>query len=185
LGGNFIVSVSPLHDSEGKLTGCVHVAHGINERKQAEDALRQSETRYRLLHDSIRDAFVQVTMDGRIIDFNDIYCQMLGYSPQELRTLTYRELTPERWHAIEYLIVREQIIPRGYSDVYEKEYQRKDATIIPVELRTILSYDAAGLPSAMWAIVRDITERKQAEESLRLSEQKFSWLLPTTRPPSR
>ncbi len=99
---------------------------------------------------------------------------MLGYSPQELRTLTYRELTPERWHAIEDLIVREQIIPRGYSDVYEKEYRRKDATIIPVELRTILSYDAAGLPSAMWAIVRDITERKQADESLRLSEQKFS-----------
>ena len=53
LGGYFIVSVSPLHDSEGKLTGCVHVAHDITERKLAEEALRQSEQRVRLKLESI------------------------------------------------------------------------------------------------------------------------------------
>ncbi len=143
----------------------------ITERKRAEEALRQSESRYRMLHESLRDPFVQVSMDGRIIEFNDLYCQMLGYSPEELRMLTYRDLTPERWHASEETIVREQIIGRGYSDVYQKEYRRKDGTIIPVELRTILSRDEEGRPSSMWGIVRDITERKKAENALRESEE--------------
>ena len=53
LGGNFVVSVSPLHDSEGKLVGCIHVARDINERKEAEEALRQSEQRVRMKLESI------------------------------------------------------------------------------------------------------------------------------------
>ncbi len=137
----------------------------ITELKQTEEALRQSEARYRTLHESLRDAFVQVDMDGRIVEFNDVYCQMLGYSAEELRKLTYRDLTPEHWHAFEERILQEQIIPRGYSDVYEKEYRRKDGTVFPVELRTVLWRDECGRPIAMWGIIRDITERKQAEQA--------------------
>jgi PAS domain S-box-containing protein len=107
-------------------------------------------------------------MDGRIIECNDLYCQMLGYSPDELRELTYQQLTPERWRAFEESIVQDQIIAGGYSDVYEKEYRRKDGAIIPVELRTMLSRDASGRPDTMWAIVRDITERKRAQDTQRL-----------------
>ena len=154
-------------DESGKPRRMVGAMQDITERKQAEEALRQSETRYRMLHESLRDPFVQVGMDGRIIEFNDLYCHMLGYSPEEMRELTYQELTPESWHPLEARIVQEQIIARGYSDVYEKEYRRKDGTIFPVELRTILARDAAGRPSGMWAIVRDITDRKKAEEALK------------------
>jgi PAS domain S-box-containing protein len=139
----------------------------VTKRKRAEEALQESEKRYRILHENMRDAFVQVSIDGRIIEFNDLYCKMLGYSPGEMRKLTYQELTPERWHAFEESIVREHVIPRGYSDVYEKEYRRKDGIIIPVEMRTILSRDASGRPNGMWAIVRDITERKRTEEALK------------------
>lgn len=140
------------------------------ERARAEEALRQSETRYRLLHENLRDAFVQVDMDGHIRDCNDLYCQMLGYSREELSSLTYHELTPERWHALEAAIVNDQVITRGFSDVYEKEYRRKNGTIFPVELRTILSRDTSGRPNGMWAIIREISDRKHAEEALRESE---------------
>ena len=61
-------------------------------------------------------------------------------------------------------IVTQQIIPKGYSGIYEKEYRKKDGTIFPVELRTFLLKDDAGNPSSMWAIVRDITERKLAHQ---------------------
>ena len=105
-------------------------------------------------------------MDGRVLEFNHLYCQMLGYSPDEVRKLTYQELTPERWHVFEEGIVRDQILLRGYSDVYEKEYRRKDGSVIAVELRAMLVRDAAGQPDTMWALVRDITDRKASEARL-------------------
>jgi len=172
-------SAVPMRTPDEKIFGVVVLNQDITERKRAEEALCQSEMRYRMLHESLRDPFVQVSMDGRIIEFNDLYCQMLGYSPEELRMLTYSELTPERWHALEDGIVREQIIPQGYSEVYEKEYRRKDGTVIPVELRTILSYEE-GRPSAMWAIVRDITQRKRAEEELRWAKERAEILSHTS-----
>ncbi|MBE0670169.1 MAG: diguanylate cyclase, partial [Anaerolineales bacterium] len=138
----------------------------IIQRKQAEDALKLSERKYRLLHESMIDGFVSVDMNGNILDCNDIYLYMLGYSREELTQLTYFELTPEKWHAAEADIVENQIIKRGYSDVYEKEYIRKDGTIFPVELRTVLLRDEAGNPMGMWAIARNITERKYDELAL-------------------
>lgn len=137
-------------------------------------ALRESEGRYRMLHETLRDAFVRVAMDGRIVECNDAYCQMLGYSAEEVLALTYLQLTPERWHDTEAAIVRDQILVRGYSDVYEKEYSRKDGTTIPVELRTILARDETGRPVAMWAIVRETSERRKVEEALRAANEQLS-----------
>ena len=154
-------------DVDGRLKRVIGVATDISTRKQAEAELRRSEGRYRLLHESLRDGFVQVTMEGRIIDCNEVYSRMLGYSAEELRLLTYIQITPECWHKIEAAIVHDQILPRGYSDIYEKEYRRKEGNVFPVELRTILLCDDDGKPSAMWAIVRDITQRKKNEQELK------------------
>jgi PAS domain S-box-containing protein len=145
----------------------------ITERRTASEALRGSEKKYRQLHESLRDAFVRVAMDGRIMEFNDSYRKMLGYAADELQALTYIDLTPENWHAGEAAIVQTQILPKGYSDIYEKEYRRKDGTVFPVELRTFLLRDDAGTPSGMWAIVRDLTERKQAEQERRALEEQL------------
>jgi PAS domain S-box-containing protein len=121
----------------------------------------------------MRDAFVQVEMSGRIQHCNDLYCQLVGYARDELATKTYVDLTPAHWHAMEAAIVQAQVLPRGFSDVYEKEYRRKDGTIVPIELRTILVADANGRPESMWAIVRDIGARKAAEAPLAASEARF------------
>jgi PAS domain S-box-containing protein len=115
-------------------------------------------------------------MDGRILEFNDLYCAMLGYEREELLALTYVDLTPGRWHAFEAAIVVEQVLPRGHSEVYEKEYRRKDGTVFPVELRTVLLRDDSGAPTAMWATVRDVSGRRRAEEALRESEARFKSL---------
>jgi PAS domain S-box-containing protein len=149
----------------GLLTGAV-----VTERKQAEDALRVSEGRYRRLHESMRDCFTQANMSGEIVDANPAFLAMLGYSEQEVFELRYQDLTPERWIAFEQGIVETQILPLGHSNVYEKEYIKKDGTVFPVELRTFLLRDDDGQPSGMWAIVRDITERKRTEDALHQSE---------------
>jgi two-component system, cell cycle sensor histidine kinase and response regulator CckA len=141
--------------------------------REAEEALRASETKFRMLHQSMTDAFAAVDMAGRITDYNEAFLTMLGYEPEEIGRLTYQDLTPQGWHGMEADIVREQVLVRGYSDIYEKEYMRKDGTVFPVELRTTLLRDADGIPVLMWAIVRDITDRKQKEAALRESEAKY------------
>ena len=138
----------------------------ITLRKRAEKSLRESEDKYRKLHESMMDGFVRVDMDGRIIEYNRAYQEMLGYSDEELRSLTYIELTPGKWHAMESRLMQEQIFPHGFSVPYEKEYRRKDGTVFPVELRTYVIRDAGGASVSMWAVVRDITERKRAEQTM-------------------
>lgn len=149
------------------------ITRDITERKQNQEILAKSEKKYRELYQSMRDAYVTVDMDGRILEFNDTYLEMLGYSSEEIRALTFQDITPKKWHIFEQSIVDTQILPLGYSEVYEKEYIRKDGLIIPVELRAFLVRDEVGKPTSLWAIVRDITERKQAQIALQESEQRF------------
>ena len=148
----------------------------ITERKHAEETIRKSETKYRRLYQSMRDGFAIVNMDGTITEFNEAFREMTGYTRKELFTLTYRDLTPEKWHDLEAKIVEEQVLTRGYSDTYEKEYRKKDGTLFPIVLRTFLIKDEQGNNTGMWAIVRDITERKRAEEAL-LERLRFEELL--------
>ncbi len=158
---------SILHGFEITWSRALYSLINVSDFKQADEALKLSEYRYRQLYGSMMDAFVRVDMEGYILEFNDIFLNMLGYSAEEMYKLKYCDITPEKWHAYEDDIVKEQVMVRGYSDVYEKEYRRKDGVIFPVELRTILLRDNVGIPIGMWAFVRDITKRKLDEEKLR------------------
>ncbi|MFH0974768.1 MAG: PAS domain S-box protein [Spirochaetota bacterium] len=142
--------------------------NSILEEKRTTAALCESEAKYKLLYSSMRDAFAGVDMEGHIVDYNEPYLSMLGYTAEEITSLTYNDITPEKWYAMEADIIKNQVLTRGYSDIYEKEYRRKDGAILPVELRTILVKGESGKYTAMWAIVRDITERKNTEESLKM-----------------
>jgi PAS domain S-box-containing protein len=155
---------TPLVDAGGTVIGVASFVKDITARKKIEDTLRSSESRYRRLHQSMMDGYVYVSIDGVIQDFNDSYRLMLGYSPEELSELNYRDITPQRWHDAEDRIIKEQVLTRGYSDVYEKEYCHKNGTIFPVELRAFLIKDEGGSNIGMWAIVRDITERTSAQK---------------------
>ncbi|NTU81075.1 MAG: PAS domain S-box protein [Chloroflexales bacterium] len=164
----------------------VIVMTDISVRKATEEALRHSERAFRTLYESMRDAFVSVDMQGTIRQHNRSFQELLGYSGEELAQLTYEDITPAQWHAAEARIVQEEILPQGYSAVYEKEYRRKDGTIVPIELRTVLTHDDQGQPAGMWAIIRDITTRRQVEERLqRLQEVTASFAATETLPEVR
>ena len=102
------------------------------------DALQESEGKYRRLHESITDGVVAVDMMGNILETNPTFESMLGYAGEELRRITYQDLTPEKWRALDAQVVAEQVMPKGHSEVYEKAYWRRDGTIFPVELRRYL-----------------------------------------------
>lgn len=136
------------------------------EKKETAAALSQAEMRYRQLYESALDGIVSTDLEGRFIDFNESYRQMLGYSEKELKSKTLWDITPEKWYKFQKGIVH-QILTRGYSEFYEMEYVHKDGHFIPVELSTYLSNDDEGNPIGMWAFCRDISKRKETEETLR------------------
>jgi PAS domain S-box-containing protein len=123
------------------------------------------ETRLRLLA-SLHDAYAYVDMNGNLLDCNNHFCSITGYAKQELLNLTFRDLTPIKWHSVESKIIEEHVSQHGYSPVYEKEYIHRNGNIFPVEIRTFLLRTTTGKPQGMWALVRDISERKSTEEKL-------------------
>jgi len=167
-------ALSPSHRTDADGTpALLIVLSDVTERLRAEEVLRESGEKYSRLYETMRDAFVSVDMDGRILDFNSAYQEMLRYTGDELRALTYVDLTPQKWHAMQAEIMSRQVIDLGHSTLYEKEYRRKDGTVFPVELRTSLIRDSSGQPLMMWKIIRDITTRKQVEVELRTASQKL------------
>ncbi|MBI5094622.1 MAG: PAS domain S-box protein [Candidatus Hydrogenedentes bacterium] len=158
-----IITVSESERGIRRLDGIVS---DITDCKRSELALYESEEKHRRLHKGMTDGYVCMDMAGHIIETNRPYRAMLGYSEEELARLTNQDLTPANWHPIEAEIVRDQVLSRGYSDVYEKEYFRKGGGVVSVELHTFLQRDAGGNAEAMWAIVRDITTRKRVQHAL-------------------
>ncbi len=130
----------------------------------ANTRLRISETKYRRLHESMRDGFVYLDMRGRIRESNETYRQMLGYTVKELTGLRHIDLMPEKRHALHQDTVDRQVLTQGFSEVIETEYRNKDGTLFPVELRLFLIRNDFGEHEGMWAIVRDITERMRGEK---------------------
>jgi len=147
----------------------------ITERKKAEEALRESEECYRTLYESSRDGIATANLQGTITECNQAYAKMLGRSREELKKIRYQDITPSKWHSFNEKTFQE-VMERGYSDVFEKEYIRKDGTVFPVSLHTWRINDADGNPIGVGSIVRDITERKRAEEALQESERRYCLL---------
>ncbi len=145
----------------------------LAEAGRARDAGRTSEDRFRALFDMSRDGIVFVDLDGHIEEMNQAYLDLVGYGRDEITTHTYQDLTPEKWRAIEAEIIETQVMQRGFSDEYEKEYVRKDGSTAPISLRTILVRDLEGRPIRFMGIVRDITELKEKEEALKASERRY------------
>ena len=107
----------------------------ITDRKRAEEALRGSEVKYRGFYESTHDGIAMTDIKGNIVECNRAYADMLGYTQKGIRGLTYQQTTPAKWHDMERDIVINKILKTGYSDIYEKEYIKKDGTVFPISIR--------------------------------------------------
>jgi PAS domain S-box-containing protein len=168
---DMVIFKSLFNNASGAPAGIVGVGLDITARKRFERALLASQARYRALLASMRDGFVVADRQNRIVDSNPAFRDMLGYSAKELAHLTYRDFTPEIWHEVEETILRTAVDVHGFSDVFEKEYRRKDGSIFPVALRLHRYPSQAGDDCRYFAIVRDITEVKNIEAALRYAKE--------------
>ncbi len=137
----------------------------ISDRMEAEQALRLSEERFRAVYNNAANGMGTRTLDGTIKDLNPAFLNMVGYTMDEIRQLEpgvlydtrYVELEKGLW---ERALRGEEIPP------YEKEYIRKDGTIVYTEVRASLERDDEGNTIGIVAIMTDITERKRLEQAL-------------------
>jgi len=135
-----------------------------NERKQTEEALRKSEERYRTLFEESRDAIYTTSQEGEILDANQSMFNLFGYSREEMIGLKAREtyvLFEDR------LKFQQKIEREGFVRDYEIKLRKKDGTEMDCLLTATVRKAADGNILGYQGIIRDITERKRAEEEYR------------------
>lgn len=154
--------------SNGKLAR-FEMAVDITDRILAEEALRESQERYKILVESSLDAIYLESFDGVVLDCNLAACEMLGYSKDELLGMNTIDLLPADSRDILPRIIRE-LKTRGRSFV-EGENLRKDGTRIPVESWARVIDTSSGKRVVVY--VRDITKRKKTQMELVESERRF------------
>jgi PAS domain S-box-containing protein len=173
LGGHFLVTCSPLFDNDGRMIGSVHVARDITERKRAEQVLRDSEERFRAAYEQAAIGMEMLDLEGRLLRGNGWLGQMLGYDEQELRQLTFAEITHPDDLREELPLFNRLLAGEIPSYSIEKRYLHKEGH--PVWVRVTSSLVRTSDPYRI-SIIEDITERKRAEEAMheaneRLQEQ--------------
>lgn len=177
LGGDFLVTTTPIFDDNNRLIGSIHVARDITERKRAEEALRQSEEKYRGLIDICPDSVLVTDLTGKTLFVSKETWKLLDVPEQTelLGQSTFDYLIePDRPRLAANYVELLTVGRRGYT---EYTVLRPNGTKVPIELSSVLIRDAEGEPVGSMAIIRDISERKRAQEELRQSEEKYRGLV--------
>jgi PAS domain S-box-containing protein len=166
-------SLQPVKEPTGKVSGVVLSLVSVTDRKLAQEAHRESELRYRSLFQESRDAVVITTRDGKFIDMNQSTIDQLGYTREELMEMEIRMLYahPEDRDRFQEVIERE-----GFVRDYEVKFRKKDGAELDCLFTATIRRGHDGTVLGYQGIIRDITDRKKAEEALRESEKQLRYL---------
>ncbi len=192
--GSWLSKSTPLKDAEGRIIGAVEVVYDITERKRLEEVLAQVngelverieertgeliESREMLDHAFALSPIGQalVAPDGRFLKANATLCRILGYSERELLTKTFQDLShPDDLDAD---LANVQQVLAGEIETYEmeKRYLHGEGHLVWAQLNVSLVRDGARQPNFFIAQIQDITRRKQAEQALKETVERFDLL---------
>ena len=145
----------------------------IADRNRAEAALRESEERFRGTFENAAVGVAHGDADGRLLRVNERLCDIIGYSREELLARTFQDVTHPDDLAFNVELYMTLMRGESLSFSLEKRYIRKDGSLVWVNVSVSLQRDAAGKPAYAIALIQDISERKQAEEALRLANARL------------
>ncbi|WP_052050918.1 PAS domain S-box protein [Leptolyngbya sp. KIOST-1] len=164
-------------NAEGKVTGLFGTALDITERKQIELALQASETRFRAIFEQAAVGINQADGSGRYVEVNQYFCDLLGYTKDELLGLNYADLSHPDELAEQQPLFRNLFHQDSAILELEKRYRHKHGEWIWTSVTLSVIRDADGQPIADLAIVIDIRDRKRAEQALVQANQRMEAIL--------
>ena len=164
------INAKLVSDKDGIPAKIIGSMRNITERKRMEEALKESEERYRTLVESTSDAIFMLDVERKLVSCNQAFLDLFGYGREEVEGKSIRIIhrSDESFHTMGKCIY--PVIKKVGTCRMEWEFVRKDSTIFPVETVTSVIKSPEGSVTGYVAIIRDITDRKKAEDALRESE---------------
>ena len=164
-------SVFPLRNEKGEVIGFRGISHDVTERKRAEEALRQSEERYRTILEEMEDSYFEVDLGGHLTFVNNSTCRSLGYSREELLGMSYKNFTAEDDIESVFRVFNEVYRTGTPNKGFPWKTVRKDGAQGFAETSVSLLRDDKGDIIGFRGVGRDITMRKKIEEQLILTDR--------------
>ncbi|MBW2674892.1 MAG: PAS domain S-box protein, partial [Deltaproteobacteria bacterium] len=175
--------VSLMRDSEGNPIGFRGLSRDVTERVRTEQALKESEERYRTILEDINEAYFETDLASRVTFVNDVMCRMSGYKREELLGMKTQEYTsPESAKRVDGLFreVYRTGIPAAIMDY---ETRAKDGSTQVRSVHLSLMRDSEGNPIGFRGLSRDVTEQEKAEQALKESQERYHKLFEKTASP--
>ena len=160
-------------DTEGRPLRMSGTHTDINDRKQAEEALKESEKKYRQIYDNLIDAYYEASIDGIILEISPSIENFSKYKRKELigKSLYQIYTNPDERDRLVKMIIRD-----GRVNEYEIQLTDKDGTQLLCSINTMLVKNKKGEPLKLVGVLRDISERERNLKALRESEARYRLL---------
>ena len=167
------IHFAPLRNSNGDINGVVSVASDITSRREVEEALQKSEERFRTIFEDAGLGIDLVDFQGHLIEFNPAFQAMMGYSPDELRNMTFSDLSHPGDLDESHQLFQELITGKRDRYQIDKRYIRKDGGIVWGRVAISAVRNIAGEPQYAIAMLENITVKKQMEAELAELERRL------------
>lgn len=167
------VSASLIKDAKGNNLGFRGITRDVTERKLIDEALKQSEERYRTILEEMEDAYYEVDLAGNFTFVNDASCRHIGYSREDLLGKNFRIHMHQEDKGIIYDAFRNIFMTGKPQKNISYRVIRKDGTTAFAELTGFPLFNEKGKIAGFRGIGRDVTRRKLIEEELRQSEERY------------
>ena len=155
------VTGAPSYTDTGKIGAAVLVCRDVTERQRMEDALRQSEERFRTAFTSTYVGIALADLQFRFLQVNAAYCSITGYSEEELKDTDFISITHPDDRENNIASIQKLMAGKISNYVLQKRYIRKDGSSIWVQNSVSLIRDSEGRPASLIAVAEDITERHE------------------------
>ncbi len=151
----------------------------FTKRKQAEEIIRESGEKYRTILESMQESYFEIDLKGNYTFFNDSLCEDHGYSRQELMGMNYKAYTTPETAKRAYQFFNEIYRTGRPKRILDHEIIRKDESRRMIDMSVSLMRSPSGEPIGFWGVGRDVTERIEAEQALKKSEERYRTILDT------